>query len=53
MMFGEHLGQPPAYSDYFDRGMRLVDNPLQGNMNNILGNPSAGLWETRLPKSPN
>ena len=43
MMFGEHLGEPPAYGDYFNAGMRLVNNPLQGNMNNILGNPSSGL----------
>ena len=26
MMFGEHLGEPPGYGDYFDAGMRLVDN---------------------------
>ncbi len=43
MMFGEHLGEPPGYSDYFNRGMRLVNNPLQSNMNNVLGNPSSGL----------
>ena len=33
MMFGEHLGEPPPYGDYFNAGMRLVDNPLQSNMN--------------------
>ena len=43
MMFGEHLGEPPAYSDYFDAGMRLVDNTLRSNLNGILGNPSATL----------
>lgn len=43
MMFGEHLGQPPPYGDYFNAGMRLVDNPLQSSMNGILGNPSTGL----------
>ena len=43
MMFGEHLGEPPPYGDYFNIGMRLVNNPLQGNMNNILGNPSSNL----------
>jgi hypothetical protein len=43
MMFGEHLGQPPPYGDYFNTGMRLVDNPLQSSMNNVLGNPSTGL----------
>jgi hypothetical protein len=43
MMFGEHLGQPPAYGSYIDAGMRLVDNDLRSNFNNLLGNPSAGL----------
>jgi len=43
MMFGEHLGQPPPYGDYFNAGMRLVDNPLQSAMNGVLGNPSSGL----------
>ena len=43
MMFGEHLGQPPGYSGYFDAGMRLVDNPLRNNLNDRLGNPSSGL----------
>ncbi len=44
MMFGEHLGEPPPYSDYFNVGMRLVDNVLRNNMNNVLGNPSTGLY---------
>lgn len=43
MLFGEHLGQPPAYAGYIDSGMRLVDNDLRSNFNNLLGNPSAGL----------
>lgn len=43
MMFGEHLGQPPAYGSYIDSGMRLVDNDLRSNLNNLLGNPSSGL----------
>ena len=43
MMFGEHLGEPPGYSGYFDAGMRLVDNPLRNNLNDRLGNPSSGL----------
>ncbi len=51
MMFGEHLGEPPAYFDYFDRGMRLVNNPLQSAMNGILGNPSAGLQGLDQPGS--
>lgn len=43
MVFGEHLGQPPAYGSYIDAGMRLVDNDLRSNLNNVLGNPSSGL----------
>jgi len=43
MLFGEHLGQPPSYSGYIDRGMRLVDNDLRSNFNNLLGNPDSGL----------
>ena len=43
MLFGEHLGQPPAYVPYIDSGMRLVDNDLRSNFNNLLGNPSSGL----------
>ncbi len=45
MMFGEHLGQPPAYGSYIDAGMRLVDNDLRSNLNNVLGNPSSGLQD--------
>jgi len=43
MMFGEHLGQPPGYDGYVNRGQRLVDNDLRSNFNNLLGNPSSGL----------
>lgn len=43
LLFGEHLGEPPSYGDYFARGMRLVDSPLSGTLNNVLGNPSASL----------
>ncbi len=49
LIFGEHLGEPPSYDDYLGRGMRLLDNPLRNNLNNILGNPGASLagYETR------
>lgn len=43
LIFGEHLGEPPTYDDYLGRGMRLLDNPLHNNLNNVLGNPSASL----------
>jgi hypothetical protein len=49
MMFGEHLGQPPAYGSYIDSGMRLVDNDLRSNLNNRLGNPGAGLQNFQYP----
>lgn len=43
ILFGEHLGQPPGYGGYWSAGMRLVDNDLREQLNNRLGNPSAGL----------
>lgn len=43
LLFGEHLGEPPSYSQYYTRGMRLVDAPLSSTLNNVLGNPSASL----------
>ncbi|MGJ8651862.1 MAG: alpha-amylase family glycosyl hydrolase [Opitutaceae bacterium] len=43
MLFGEHLGEPPGYSDYFNSGMRLVDNPLRQQFNDRLGSPWNGL----------
>lgn len=43
LLFGEHLGEPPSYSEYLSRGMRLLDSPLSGTLNNVLGNPSASL----------
>ncbi|HEX8077835.1 MAG TPA: alpha-amylase family glycosyl hydrolase, partial [Chthoniobacterales bacterium] len=51
MMFGEHLGEPPPYGDYFNAGMRLVDNVLRSNLNGILGNPSTGLFGLDSPGS--
>ena len=43
LMFGEHLGAPPAYGGYFAAGMRLVDNELRSKLNGTLGSPWAGL----------
>jgi glycosidase len=43
LLFGEHLGEPPSYGDYLSRGMRLVDSPLSGTLNNVLGIPAASL----------
>ncbi|NBR69645.1 MAG: hypothetical protein EBT69_05635, partial [Verrucomicrobia bacterium] len=44
MIFGEHLGEPPGYSGYWNAGMRLVDNDLRSKLNGVLGNPSATLY---------
>lgn len=43
LLFGEHLGEPPSYQEYLDRGMRLLNSPYHFQLNNILGNPSASL----------
>ena len=49
MVFGEHLGSPPAYNGYWDAGMRLVDNDLRSKLNGVLGNPSATLYGLDSP----
>ena len=41
LLFGEHLGQPPSFSEYISAGMRLLNSPLRDQMNNALnGNAS-------------
>lgn len=42
MIFGEHMGEPPPYGDYWAAGMRLLDARTHSTLNNRLGNP----WET-------
>ena len=37
VIFGEHLGAPPAQQPYIDAGMRLLDNNLSGAMNGDFG----------------
>ncbi|MBJ7259098.1 MAG: hypothetical protein JHD33_06110 [Chthoniobacterales bacterium] len=44
MLFGEHLGEPPGYSGYWNAGMRLVDNVLRQKLNDTLGNAGATLY---------
>jgi hypothetical protein len=39
MMFGEHMGEPPPYWDYFMAGMRLVDAKTHSTLNDKLGQP--------------
>lgn len=41
MLFGEHLGAPPSFSEYLTRGMRLLNAPLQSWMNNALAGNSS------------
>lgn len=43
LLFGEHLGEPPSYTEYIDAGMRLLDNPLRNYLNEVLGNPARSL----------
>ncbi|MCC5849687.1 MAG: hypothetical protein JJU29_16510 [Verrucomicrobia bacterium] len=43
MIFGEHLGTPPAFEPYIDRGMRLKDAPLRDSLNGFLGAPWGNL----------
>jgi len=38
MMFGEHMGEPPPYSDYWAAGMRLLDARTHSTLNDRLGN---------------
>ncbi|MSU58562.1 MAG: hypothetical protein EXS35_10350 [Pedosphaera sp.] len=40
LLFGEHLGEPPSYQEYLDRGMRLVNSPYHFQLNSILGTGS-------------
>lgn len=43
LLFGEHLGEPPSYQEYLNRGMRLLNTPYHYQFNNLFGNPSATL----------
>ena len=43
MIFGEHLGAPPAFEPYINRGMRLKDAPLRDSLNGFLGAPWGNL----------
>ena len=47
LIFGEHLGEPPSFSDYTSRGMRLVDAPLYTTFNSTLGSGSLTGWDQR------
>ena len=48
LLFGEHLGSPPSYSEYLARGMRLLNSPLRDHLNSALnGNASLAGMEQR------
>ena len=38
MMFGEHMGEPPPYDEYWAAGMRLVDARTHQTFNDNFGN---------------
>ena len=38
MMFGEHMGEPPSYDEYWAAGMRLVDARTHQTFNDNFGN---------------
>jgi hypothetical protein len=35
MVFGEHMGEPPPYSDYWSAGMRLLDARTHSTLNRL------------------
>ena len=41
LLFGEHLGSPPSYSEYLARGMRLLNSPLRDQLNSALNGNAA------------
>ncbi|HWD19042.1 MAG TPA: alpha-amylase family glycosyl hydrolase [Verrucomicrobiae bacterium] len=41
LLVGEHLGEPPSYGEYIDRGMRLLNAAGQNALNGIIGVPGA------------
>jgi hypothetical protein len=43
MIFGEHMGQPPPYDEYWASGMRLLDARNHSTLNDRLGKPGANL----------
>ena len=45
MVFGEHMGEPPPYSDYFAAGIRLIDAKTHQTLNDLSWR-DLGLLET-------
>ena len=51
LLFGEHLGEPPGFTGYIDRGMRLLGSPLHYYLNNTLGVGSLDGLQYRDPSA--
>ena len=49
MVFGEHMGQPPPYDEYWASGMRLLDARNHSTLNDKLGKPGASLDGLQQP----
>lgn len=43
MLFGEHLGPPPSFQEYLNKGMRLLNTPLRSILDSALAG-NGGLW---------
>ncbi|MGA1194624.1 MAG: alpha-amylase family glycosyl hydrolase, partial [Kiritimatiellia bacterium] len=35
LVFGEHMGEPPGYGEFFESGMRLLDAKTHSTLNNL------------------
>jgi len=46
MIFGEHMGEPPPYGEYFASGMRLLDAKTHSTLNSLEWLPNMGALET-------
>ncbi len=47
MLFGEHLGPPPTYSEYINTGMRLLNTPLRTTLDSALSGGSLSGLDAR------
>ena len=47
LLFGEHLGPPPTYSEYITRGMRLLNTPMRTAIDGWAGGGSGSGLDQR------
>jgi hypothetical protein len=47
MLFGEHLGPPPSYSEYLANGMRLLNTPMRSALDGALSGGSLSGFDQR------